>query len=155
MEPKLFNITELKDILKLHPKTILRFIHEGKIVARKIGRSWMVGEEELKRFCHAELSQSDKPDNPVKIVDDLEDRISVSAVVEINEQDSKEASRVSNTMIAMLNSNKEYDGKSRFDFFYYPEIRKAKYIFYGSPGTVSRILSTFEMLCSQKGGGDE
>ncbi len=155
MEPKLYNVTELKEILKLHPKTILRFINEGKLNARKIGRSWMVSEEELRRYCHAEFAETNNPEEKKKVIDDLADRISVSAVVEINEQDSKEASRVSNTMIAMLNSNKEYDGKSRFDFFYYPEIQKAKYIFYGSPGTISRILSTFEMICSQKGAGNE
>ncbi|MCX7028219.1 MAG: helix-turn-helix domain-containing protein, partial [Spirochaetes bacterium] len=56
MEQRLYSIAELAEILKLHPKTILRFIHEGKIKARKIGRSWMVGFEELKEYAHAEFA---------------------------------------------------------------------------------------------------
>jgi hypothetical protein len=31
MELKLYTISDLTTILNLHPKTILRFIHEGKI----------------------------------------------------------------------------------------------------------------------------
>ena len=47
MEQKLYSIEDLVPILKLHSKTILRFIHEGKIRARKIGRTWMVQQDAL------------------------------------------------------------------------------------------------------------
>jgi len=150
MEPKLYTITELTSILDLHPKTILRFIHEGKIAARKIGRSWRVTEDDLKAFCHGELSGPATP-GPAPDYDTLKDRISVSAVIEINEQNSEEASRISNSIMAMLNSDMGSDGKSRFDFFYYPEIEKAKYVFYGSPGFIRRIIGTFELLCGERG----
>lgn len=151
MKPKLYSILDLNTILKLHPKTILRFIHEGKIKARKIGRSWMVSEDDLKIYCHGELSSKQYPEFSPNY-DTLEDRISVSTVVEINEQNSEEASRISNSLLAMLNSEKGSHGKSRFDFFYYPETGKAKYIFYGSPGFIGRIMNTFEVLCNKKGG---
>jgi excisionase family DNA binding protein len=154
MDTKLYSITDLSKILDLHPKTILRFIREGKIMARKIGRTWRVSEDDLKTFCHCELSSRQVPEFPVRY-DTLKDRISVSAVVEINEQHSGEASRISNSMMAMLNSDRESDGKSRFDFFYYPEIEKAKYVFYGSPEFIRRIISTFELLCAETGDKNE
>ena len=47
MKLKLYSISDLAPLLNLHPKTILRFIHEGKIQARKIGRSWRVSEERI------------------------------------------------------------------------------------------------------------
>jgi excisionase family DNA binding protein len=153
MEQKLYSVAELVEILKLHPKTILRFIHEGKIKARKIGRTWMVGTQELKEYAHAEFAETDataaaprdKPD-----YGSLSERISVSAVVEIDEQNSEEASRISNSLMAMLNGKDESWGKTRFDFFYYPEIRKAKYLIYGSPKFISAILNTFDLICAQK-----
>ncbi|MCX7027107.1 MAG: hypothetical protein NT061_06445 [Spirochaetes bacterium] len=77
-------------------------------------------------------------------------RIAVSAVVEIDEQNSEEASRISNSLLAMLNCKDESWGKSRFDFVYYPEVRKAKYILYGTPGFIAAVLGTFTMLCAQK-----
>lgn len=150
MKLKLYSISDLTTILKLHQKTILRFIHEGKIKARKIGRSWMVSEDDLKSYCHSELSDKQTavslPD-----YDTIQERIRVSTVVEIVEQNSEEASRISNSLIAMLNSEKGNNGTSRFDFFYYPEIQKAKYVFYGNPAFISRILNTFDGLCRKEG----
>lgn len=154
MDAKLYSITELSKILDLHPKTILRFIHEGKLLAQKIGRTWRVSEDNLKVFCHGELS-SRQPHVPRVNYDTLADRISVSVVIEIKEQNSEEASRISNSILAMLNSEKGSDSKSRFDFFYYPENEKAKYVFYGTPQFIGRIISTFELLCSMKGESNE
>jgi excisionase family DNA binding protein len=146
MDLKLYSISDLTTILKLHPKTILRFISEGKIKARKIGRTWMVSENDLASYCHSELSGK-QCSLPLPNYDTIGERIFVSAVVEITEQNSEEASRLSNSLLAMLNSEKNKNGKTRFDFFYYPEIQKAKYVFYGSPGFVGRILDMFDDLC--------
>lgn len=154
MDLKLYSISDLSAILNLHPKTILRFIHEKKIKARKIGRSWMVNEEDLKIYCHGELSGKLPPELSPKY-ETLKDRISVSAVVEINEQNSEEASRISNSLMAMLNSYRNINEKPRFDFFYYPEIEKAKYVFYGSSEFIEGIMKTFNILCSQKGDFNE
>ena len=149
MELKLYTIADLTTILKLHPKTILRFINEKKLKARKIGRSWMVSEDDLRAYCHSELSGK-QASVPSPEYETLKDRIAISAVVEICEQNSEEASRISNSFLAMLNSEKDSGGNSRFDFFYYPEIQKAKYVFYGTPGFIRTILDTFDELCRAK-----
>ncbi len=154
MKKKLYSISDLTSILNLHPKTILRFIHEGKIKARKIGRSWMVTENDLELYCHGELTNKPLPQSSLSS-DSIEDRITVSAVVEIVEQDSEDASRISNSLMAMLNSEISPNGKPRFNFFYYPEIQKAKYVFYGTPRFIGRILESFDVLCSSKGDFDE
>lgn len=149
MEPRLYSIEDLTGILKLHPKTILRFIHEGKLVARKIGRSWMVSEADLKSYVHGELSgRSDHEEAPSGRP--LAERISVSAVVEIDEQGSDEASRLSASLMAMLNCKDEAWGPTRFDFFYYPEIRKARYVLYGTAAFIAAALGTFDSLCAPK-----
>jgi excisionase family DNA binding protein len=154
MDTKLYSIADLSKILDLHPKTVLRFINEGKLHAKKIGRTWRVSEDDLKIFCHGEFSNN-QTQVPSVDYDTLASRISVSAVIEIKEQNSEEASRISNSIMAMLNSDRDSDGKSRFDFFYYPEIEKAKYVFYGNPQFVGRIIDTFELLCGMKGEVDE
>ena len=159
METKLYSIPELARILDLHPKTVLRFINEGKLKGAKIGRTWRVSEADLSRFCHGELAggaageligRQEPARNTQAPTQDLAGRIRVSAVVEITEQNSEEATRLSNSLMAMLAGERDGDGRTRFDFFYYPEDGKAKYVFYGTPGTVARILETFELLCAQK-----
>ena len=149
METKLYSIEELAGILKLHPKTILRFIHEGKIGARKIGRTWRVSAEDLKKYAHAELDGPGRADAEPRDPS-VAPRITVSAVVEIDEQGSEEASRVSNSLMAMLNGKDEAWGPTRFDFFYYPEIRKAKYVLYGSAKFIAAVLGSFDTLSTQK-----
>jgi excisionase family DNA binding protein len=149
MEIKMYSISELSGILNLHPKTIIRFIHEGKIRARKIGRSWMVSENELKLYCHGEQENVE----PTKLKPEYEtinERISVSAVVEIREQNSEEASRLSNTFLAMLNSEKGESSNIRFDSFYFPEAQKSKYVFYGSPEFIGRIMDMFNVISKPK-----
>ncbi len=150
MELKLYSVSDLSGILKLHPKTIIRFIKEGKIKAKKIGRSWMVSEEELKNYCHAELSNDQLPSITSGNASSKE-QINASVVVEIKDQDSEKASRLSNSLMAMLNSDKGQSGGTRYDFIYYPEIQKAKYTFYGDPGFISKILTIFDELNRTKG----
>lgn len=154
MNTKLYSIQDLTKILDLHPKTILRFIHEGKIAARKIGRSWRVTEDDLRTFCHGELAGSKMLELPERS-QSLKDRIKVSAVIEISGQNPEEASRISTSIIAIRNSDRDSGGNTRYDFFYYPEIENAKYVFYGSPSYIRRIIEAFEQLCAEKGNQDD
>ena len=71
-------------------------------------------------------------------------------MVEITEQNSEEATRISNSLMAMLAGEREASSGTRFDFFYYPETAKAKYVFYGEPRVIAGILETFDLLCAQK-----
>lgn len=149
MKEKLYTVAELCGILKLHTKTIIRFIHEGKIKGQKIGRSWMVSESDLKKYVHGEDSSTEHKTSDVNY-STLKKRITISAVIEVNEQNSEEATRISNSLMAMLNSSNGMTGNTRFDFFYYPEVQKAKYIVYGDPKTITEIINVFDMLTEQK-----
>ena len=71
-------------------------------------------------------------------------------MVEIDEENSEEASRISNSLMAMLNGKDDSWGRTRFDFFYYPEIRKAKYVLYGSPKFIAAVLGAFDLFAAQK-----
>jgi excisionase family DNA binding protein len=152
METTLYSIEDLSGVLKLHPKTILRFIHEGKIKARKIGRSWRVSRDALKEYAHAELVT---PGKATEVVDygSLGERMRVSAVIEIDEQGSEEASRLSSTLMAALNCKDPAWGNSRFDSFYFPEARKAKYALYGTPAFIAEIMTMLGKLAPREGSG--
>ena len=145
MENTFYSIQELTEILRLHPKTILRFIHEGKIKAHKIGRSWRISQEALKHYAHAELATPTQKAEPVDF-GSISNRMKVSAVIEIVEQNSEEASRLSNSLMAALNCTNRSDSGSRFDFFYYPETQKAKYVLYGTPVFIAEIMTMFSRL---------
>jgi excisionase family DNA binding protein len=152
MEQQFYSVEEIAKILDLHPKTVRRFIREGKLKARKIGRTWKISQENFKEYAHGELKQEEAPEKGQDAGIDyqgIEQRITVSAVIEITEQESEEASRISNSLIALLNSKDPAWGRTRFDFIYHPEIRKARFILYGSPRFISAVMKSFEVITRQ------
>lgn len=47
---KLYSIRDLEKILPITPLTIRKYIREGKIKGRKIGKNWYVTKEDLEAF---------------------------------------------------------------------------------------------------------
>jgi excisionase family DNA binding protein len=149
MEPRLYSVDEIARFLDLHPKTVRRFIREGKIKARKIGRAWKIHQDDLREYAHGELAV-EQEESGFSPDTGLQERISVSAVIEVHEGSRDEASRISNCLIAVLNCKDPSWGKSRYDFIYHPETRKARFILYGSPRFLKDILTAFETFADRR-----
>ena len=45
-----YTVADLSKLLNTTPQTVRRYINEGKIKGRKIGRQWLVDEEAVKEF---------------------------------------------------------------------------------------------------------
>ena len=149
----MYTVQELAEILSLHPKTVQRFIREGKIKATKIGREWRVQKEDLRDFAHAELSTV--PADEPRAATRLADRVQVTAVIELDEGHSTEVSRISNSLIAALNSKDPRFGEARYDLVYHPEIRKARFVLSGTPLLIRTILELVDVLLQQDAPTDE
>lgn len=139
MTDKLYTVSELSEMLKLHPKTIVRFINEGKISGKKVGRAWTVTQAALNTY----LQDIQSPPEPANMGSGT---VRVSAVVEIFEQDSGEAQRLSTTLMAMLNNERHGERGVRYDFFWQPETKTAKHVFYASPRQISDIMDIIDQL---------
>jgi excisionase family DNA binding protein len=145
MAKELFTVEEASIILNLHIKTVRRFLREGRIRGRKIGRSWMISAEDLKEYAHGELKREDSPPEPRERVS-----MNVSAVVEFFERVPGEASRYSNSLIAMLNVKDPSWGESRFDFMYHPDEGKARFVLFGTPRFIGEIMKFMEIIQEQE-----
>jgi excisionase family DNA binding protein len=144
----MYNVEQLAKILDLHPKTVRRFIREQKIQATKIGREYRVSPEALKQFAHAELA--DQPVEP-RSTKALAERVQVSAVIELDEGHSDEVARISNSLIAVLNSKDPEWGAARYDLIYHPETRKARFVLNGSPRFIRTLLELVDALLQSNG----
>lgn len=156
MKSQFFSVEQLSEILNLHPKTIQRFIREGKIKGTKIGRSWKVHTKDLKEFTHSELSDIPRLDDKVEYsIQPSIDRIQVSSVIEINEKEPDEASRLSNSLMAMMNCKDPSWGYCDLRVIHYPEKGKARIVINGSPKFISEMMMFFQVLLdedNEKGG---
>ena len=151
---ELFSVAEVSEILGLHQKTVQRFIREGKLQARKIGRAWKIHVDDLKEYSHAELAPLPVPDaGPASGTASVPatERVSVSAVIELRDADQQEVSRISNTLIAVLNGKDPSWGKTRYDYIYQPESGIARFILYGKPAFISSIMRMLEPLLGGEG----
>lgn len=159
MKDRFYSVDEIARIIDLHPKTVRRFIREGKIKAKKAGREWRIHEDDFKEYAHSELREpgtaeaetgGSRGDSGGYAEPGDENRINVSAVVEIHEKESEEASRISNSLIALLNSKDPSWGRARYDFIYHPESRKARFVLYGTPEFIAAIMKMFSVIAEQR-----
>ena len=157
MNKELFSVSEISEILGLHPKTVQRFIREGTLKGRKIGRAWKVHVDDLKEYSHAELSTPRSGSASVGRTasagvnaEPLPGRLVVSAVIEIRNSSEEESSRISNSLVAVLNSKDPAWGKTRYDYIYQPETGTARFILYGSPKFISGIMKLLGPLAEEE-----
>ncbi len=143
MNERFYSVDEISQMLTLHPKTVRRFIREGKITGKKIGREWKVAQADFIAYAHGELSEVAEQE---QVYSAPKNRITVSAVVEFYEKESEEASRISNSLIAILNSKEPSWGNARYDLIYNPEDGKARFVLYGTPVFISEIMKIFSYI---------
>ena len=141
MSGEFYSVGELSGILSLHTKTVQRFIREGKIRGRKIGRAWRVHRNDLKDFAHAELRRDPPAPFPAN-----DDPLNVSAVVELLERNPEEASRITNSIMAMLNCKDPSWGPVRYDMVLDPTNHKARFVLYGSPLFIAAMMEFFQAV---------
>jgi excisionase family DNA binding protein len=48
--PRLFTVGDVATILKVHTKTVQGYLRDGTIKGTKIGKSWYIDPEEIKRL---------------------------------------------------------------------------------------------------------
>ena len=64
MDNTYFTVEQVSELLSLHPKTVQRYIREGKLRATKIGKGWRIAGHDLSVFTE------NAPDIPQKSTDD-------------------------------------------------------------------------------------
>lgn len=139
----MYTLKEVAELLKVHPKTVLRHIGEGRLKAHKVGRAWRITQDNLRAYSHGELAEQKSLDPPSR---PLSERIGVSAVVEIPEGSQDDVQRLSNTIIALLNCKDPKWGKARYELILQPETDVARLALYGTPSFLSAVLAALEVL---------
>lgn len=49
-----YTVADLSKLLNTTPQTVRKYINEGKIKGRKVGRQWLVDEEAVKEFLRGD-----------------------------------------------------------------------------------------------------
>ena len=119
METKIYSVEDVSRMLNIHPKTIGRYIREGKLLATKIGKTWRITGDALSRFTEVSIKGNEdtfafKSGNLEKSTP----KISVSAVIDIEGISVEDATMLTNTLIAIGNSKGGEHGNSSISVQY-------------------------------------
>lgn len=150
MDEKIYTIDQVAQVLNLHPRTVRRFVREGKLNAHKVGGQWRVTEKELKHFSGTD-KEGQKPGTfgfkKQSVTEDEErEKVRVSAVVDIYRSDIEEYTRISNTLIAVMNSKDPDYGQARCDHIYNKDEGRAQFILWGRPFLISQLLNIIQEI---------
>lgn len=155
MNEKYYTVEEISEMIKIHPKTVQRYIREGRLKANKVGKSWRVSGHDLSTFTEgsgASLMQPPAFNSKTASVSgdkDIEKKeIKVSSVIDIPVPDTYEAVRISNTLTALANSKPPEYGTSSLQTQYLMHENEVRVMIWGGLDFTRAILDAVAALAN-------
>jgi excisionase family DNA binding protein len=145
MAKQYYTVEQISRLLDIHPKTVQRYIREGKISASKIGKSWRVSGHDLSAF--AENAKNKTSENAQWSAGQKE-KVNVSCVADINVTSRDEAIRIMNTLSAVLNVKPpEYGNSTMYTQFIETEVEgRVRVTLWGNISFTVAMLQSIEAL---------
>lgn len=122
----LCTVEDAADLLKVHPRTVHRFIHEGRLPARRIGKAYRIRRSDLAALA----GLPDAPAAPTS---------SLTAFLDVADVGSDAAKLWKRTVATAIASRGSIAPK--VEVFYEAEVRRLKLVVVGSPAAVLAFLA--------------
>ena len=129
-----YTVEQVAKLLSMHPKTIQRYIREGKLQASKIGKSWCITGHNLSEF----VEKTDTCHSGNRIC--AGDKTIVSSVADIQVYDPEEGNRIVTMLTAALNSRQQEYGRASMHTQYLEYEHKLRVTLYGNVDFMKEIF---------------
>jgi len=156
MEEKFFTVDEAAEKIGVHPKTIRRYIFGGKLEALKVGGQWRIYGEAMDKFMKTgtQCSHSNGSGGQVSSDDfcvfmdsdyfQSEDTVQICTIVDYFVEEKKEVTPMVNALMEVINNHEEENGSSRFNYVYDNVEKKARFIFWGCPTLIEKMVGALK-----------
>lgn len=128
MSGELYTVEQAAERLKLHPKTVLRMIREGRLKAVRLGKAYRIAGADLDAAAGVARTQARESPDRATVIADFAD---LSPDV---------AGRLASTLSAMLNSPKARSEPAHLETAYDPVLRRLKVVVIASPDDAAALL---------------
>lgn len=128
MEHELLTVDAAAETLQLHPKTVLRFIREGRLKATKVGRAFRIPRREVEA-----LAGLDDPAGQIGTT------ARATAVIDLDDLTLDEAQRIVTLVQASISGPKPRP--IQVETAYDRNARSLKLIIIASPGDTGALVS--------------
>lgn len=139
-----YTVEQVSNLLSIHPKTIQRYIREGRLRATKIGKSWRVTGHDLSTFVESEACQKPQGSDPSKR------QVTASAVVDVMVCGKEDAIRIMNTLTAALNSKPQEYGESSMQTQYIERENMVRITLWGGIRFLAIMMDTVSAITENR-----
>lgn len=144
MNKDYYTVEQVSKILDLHPKTVQRYIREGKLNASKVGKGWRINGHDLSVFIEGD---SNKELNTEK---QLVRSALASSVIDIMVCGKEDAIHIMNTITGVMNSKPPEYGYSSMQSQYIEGENMIRVTLWGDVRFVALMMEMISMLVEQK-----
>jgi excisionase family DNA binding protein len=134
----LYTADQVADLLNLHVKTVRRYMRDGRLKARRIGKEYRIARADLDAFA----GDAVPPETPVARTR----HVIASTIVDADVVSPDESYRITTLLMAALNSRKGESDFPRVDTIYYAEQAKLRITITASPSLTCDLLRTINVL---------
>lgn len=152
MAEKYYTVEQIASMLNMHPKTIQKYIREGKLKANKVGKSWRVTGHDLSVFTEGTRNSAGNSSDPHSVDKTTDDKVKISSVIDINVNDMDEAMRIVNMLTAVLNTKPQEYGKSTMNAQYLEPELKVRIMLWGNIKFMETMISSISVLIENNPG---
>jgi excisionase family DNA binding protein len=143
MHENYYTVDQISNMLSIHPKTVQRYIREGKLRAAKVGKGWRISGHDLSTFIEKDNLDKPSPSNRLE-------RASVaSSVIDILADGKEDAIRMMNTLTAALNAKPSEYGQSSMQSQYIERENMVRITLWGSIRFMAIMMDTIAILVEQ------
>jgi excisionase family DNA binding protein len=142
MENQYYTVEQISELLDIHPKTVQRYIREGRLRAVKIGKAWRVTGHDLSLFTES----AGVPDQRSKQSGDNIITATASAVIDIVVDGRNSAIRLMNALTAGLNAKPPEFGPSSLHMQYIEAENKVRVTLWGGVRYMAVVMDAVGML---------
>jgi excisionase family DNA binding protein len=143
----LYTADEVAGLLNLHVKTIRRYLREGRLKARRIGKEYRIARADLDAFAGPTVDPEPTPVARTR-------HVIASSIVDVDAISPEESGRITTFIMASLNSRRGEPDSPRVDSIYYPEQAKLRVTITASPILTCELVGMVNMLLESGRGQD-
>lgn len=141
MNDRWYTVDQISEMLKLHPRTLRRYINEGKLRANKVGKQFRISGHDLSIFVEGQ-----KISGIEEMATGIRPRSEVSAVADIDTAGRDDADRIERTLLAAMNSKDPSYGRSSASIQRSAGNEKIRVVLWGSIDFVITMLEYVSLL---------
>ncbi|WP_266157866.1 helix-turn-helix domain-containing protein [Dyella silvatica] len=140
MSEEFYTVAQAADRLKLHVKTILRHIRDGRLPATRIGKSYRLLRQDIVAFAGGERAVDGEPQP-----------IHVTSIVEISALSDKQADRLATMLHASLMGRSNRFERIQCHTAYDPSQALLKIVLIATPADMAALLTSIQTMADALG----